>query len=103
MVSAIAGPEENKLKYKLNTSPSSSSSSFGDSWLETPLMSVPRCTPIVGVMEGTGSGGIGHRVVVAGGGPDFEPEHMSVEVFDSEAGESYFAIAPEVAFDSGLT
>lgn len=86
LVYAIAGPGDNKLRYKL-TRRVSCPSSFLETWCKTPAMGFARHAPVVSVVFGTGVGGRGHKVVVAGGVPDYEPEHMAVEVFDSEAGE----------------
>lgn len=91
LVTAIAGPGENRLKYKL-TETASTSSSFADQWCETPMMAFPRYTPVVGVEQRTVRSGTGHKIVVAGGVPDFEPEHMAVEVFDSETGELHASL-----------
>ncbi|XP_024368456.1 F-box/kelch-repeat protein At3g24760 [Physcomitrium patens] len=90
LVYAIAGLGEDRLKYKLTIS-TSSPSAFVDEWYETPQMEFPRGSPVVGVALGTGKTGSGHKVVVAGGTPEFEDEHMAVEVFDSEtdAWETY--------------
>lgn len=91
LLTAVAGPGENRLKYKL-TETASTSSSFADHWCETPMMAFPRYTPVVGVEHRTGRSGTGHKIVVAGGVPDFEPEHMAVEVFDSETGELHASL-----------
>ncbi|KAG0627793.1 hypothetical protein M758_2G228500 [Ceratodon purpureus] len=85
LVYAIAGPGDNKLTYKLTRSPSSPSS-FLETWCKTPVMGFARHAPVVSVALGTGRTGSGHKVVVAGGVPDYEPDHMAVEVFDSETG-----------------
>lgn len=85
LVYAIAGPSENKLKYKLACS-TSSPSSFLETWYETPSMGFSRHAPVVSVALETGPTGTAHKVVVAGGVPEYEPEHMAVEVFDSETG-----------------
>ncbi|KAG0627790.1 hypothetical protein M758_2G228500 [Ceratodon purpureus] len=86
LVYAIAGPGDNKLTYKLTRSPSSPSS-FLETWCKTPVMGFARHAPVVSVALGTGRTGSGHKVVVAGGVPDYEPDHMAVEVFDSETGK----------------
>ena len=86
LVYAIAGPGDNKLTYKLTTF-ASSPSSFLQTWRNTPVMGFARHAPVVSVALGTGKSGSGHKVVVAGGVPDYEPEHMAVEVFDSETGK----------------
>lgn len=82
MVYAIAGPGEDRLWYKLTSSPCSMES-FGETWYETPVMRYPRSAPVVSVALGTG---IAHKLVVAGGLPEFEDNHMAVELFDSETG-----------------
>ena len=56
------------------------------------MMAFPRYTPVVGVEQRTVRSGTGHKIVVAGGVPDFEPEHMAVEVFDSETGELHASL-----------
>lgn len=88
LVYAIAGPGDNKLTYKL-TSSASCPSSFLETWYKTPAMGFARHAPVVSLSLGTGNGGRGHKVVVAGGVPDYEPEHMAVEVFDSETGQCF--------------
>ncbi|KAG0614339.1 hypothetical protein M758_6G169500 [Ceratodon purpureus] len=85
LVYAIAGPGEDRFRYML-TSSSTSPENFGETWYETPAMAFPRSAPVVSVALGTGRTGFGHKVVVAGGVPDFEAEHSAVEVFDSETG-----------------
>jgi hypothetical protein len=87
LVYAIAGPGDNKLTYKLARSPSSPSS-FLESWHKTPVMGFARHAPVVSVALNTARAASAHKVVVAGGVPDYEPEHMAVEVFDSETGKS---------------
>jgi hypothetical protein len=82
LVCAIAGPEDNRLMYKLTRTPSSPAS-FLETWRETPAMAFARHAPVVSVDFGRGGA---HKVVVAGGVPDYEPEHMAVEVFDSKTG-----------------
>jgi len=86
VVFAVAGPGDNRLVYKL-TSSASCPSSFLGTWEHTPAMGFARHAPVVSVAFGTGKKGNGYKVVVAGGVPDYEPEHMAVEVFDSETGK----------------
>ena len=86
LVYSIAGPNEDKLRYKM-TSSTTSPAEFGETWYETSAMAFPRSSPVVSVALGTGRTGLGHKVVVAGGVPDFEQEHLAVEVFDSETGK----------------
>jgi hypothetical protein len=93
LVYAIAGPGEDRLRYKL-TSSRTSPSSFGETWFETPAMAFPRASPVVSVALGTGRTGIGHKMVVAGGVPEFEAEHLAVEVFDSETGKCVAILFP---------
>ena len=87
MVFAVAGPGDDRLLYKLTTS-ASSAESFGESWYETPVMTFHRSSPVVSVSLGYG---MGHKVVVAGGGTDYSDDdralHRAVEVFDSEIGK----------------
>lgn len=100
VVYAIAGPREDRLWYKL-TSSASSPASFGETWYETPVMGFPRSAPVVSVTLGTGRTDIGHKVVVAGGVPEFEDEHMAVEVFDSEIGKCFCISLPMPFFEAG--
>lgn len=82
VVFAIAGPDEDRLWYKLAGS-GSSVAEFGEAWVEAPAMGFPRSAPVVSVAREGGR----HKLVVAGGVPQFEDEHMAVEVFDSRTGK----------------
>jgi len=90
VVFAVGGCRDDRVLYKL-TSSWSSAESFGETWYETPIMMFPRLYPVVSLAVGAG---MGHKLVVAGGGSGFFPAHRAVEVFDSESGK-WFAVLCE--------
>ncbi|KAH8968605.1 hypothetical protein BDL97_03G135300 [Sphagnum fallax] len=99
LVYAIAGPGEKCLRYKLSTADVAQC----DQWLETTLMQYPRRAPVVALVEGGAkpSGDVAHKLIVAGGVPDFEPEHMAVEIYDSETGAWEFCGNLPSSFQGG--